>query len=240
MYLRAQIAEIDGDYSLTTAVAQGSDFWRSHILRVSTGASPPLLGRCCANNPNEECRPIKPGPLVETSTGSRAMSCSQFTMRKTQQRSSPSCENRDKARDCGRNPPISNDCRRCGCSASTSFEFDGSELIRTLKIGDLEAKSAVTVERPSGDNLGDWWLQYLKGCSPRSLSPVSRELRFAELFCGSGGLPSAPLRPAPNSEYNLVLLRQLITTPKPSGFTPPTTTPTSPPPTRCRCLSTTE
>ena len=32
-----------------------------------------------------------------------------------------------------------------GCSASTSFEFDGSELIRTLKIGDLEAKSAVTV-----------------------------------------------------------------------------------------------
>ena len=42
MYLRAQIAEIDGDYSLTTAVAQGSDFWRSHILRVSTGASPPL------------------------------------------------------------------------------------------------------------------------------------------------------------------------------------------------------
>ena len=42
MYLRAQIAEIDGDYSLTTAVAQGPDFWRSHILRVSTGASPPL------------------------------------------------------------------------------------------------------------------------------------------------------------------------------------------------------
>ena len=112
MYLRAQIAEIDGDYSLTTAVAQGSDFWRSHILRVSTGASPPLSRRCCVNNPNEECRPIKPGPLVETSTGSRAMSCSQFTMRKTQQRSSPSCENRDKARDCGRNPPIGNDCRR--------------------------------------------------------------------------------------------------------------------------------
>jgi len=75
-----------------------------------------------------------------------------------------------------------------GGSASTSFEFDGSELIRTLKIGDLEAKSAVTVRRRSGDNLGDWWLQYLMGHSPRSLSPVSRELRFAELFCGSGGL----------------------------------------------------
>ena len=75
-----------------------------------------------------------------------------------------------------------------GGIASTSFDFDGSELIRTLKIGDLEAKSAVTVECPSGDDLGDWWLQYLKGCSPRSLSPVSRELRFAEMFCGSGGL----------------------------------------------------
>ena len=109
-------------------------------------------------------------------------------MRKTQQRSSPSCENRDNARDCGRNPQSETTVDADGCSASTSFEFDGSELIRTLKIGDLEAKSAVTVERPSGDNLGDWWLQYLKGCSPRSLSPVSRELRFAELFCGSGGL----------------------------------------------------
>ena len=40
MYLRAQIAEIDGDYWLAGAVPQGSDFWRSHVLRVSTGASP--------------------------------------------------------------------------------------------------------------------------------------------------------------------------------------------------------
>jgi DNA (cytosine-5)-methyltransferase 1 len=72
--------------------------------------------------------------------------------------------------------------------ASTSFEFNGSELIRTLRIGDLEAKSAVTVKDRSGDDLGDWWLQYLQGQSPQSLSPISRELRFAELFCGSGGL----------------------------------------------------
>jgi hypothetical protein len=42
MYLRAQIAEVDGDYSLASAVPQGSDFWRSHILRVSTGSSPKL------------------------------------------------------------------------------------------------------------------------------------------------------------------------------------------------------
>ena len=42
MYLRAQIVEVDGDYSLASAVPQGSDFWRSHILRVSTGASPAL------------------------------------------------------------------------------------------------------------------------------------------------------------------------------------------------------
>lgn len=42
MFLRAQ-AVVDGDdYSMTSAISSGTDFWRSHILRVRVGASPPV------------------------------------------------------------------------------------------------------------------------------------------------------------------------------------------------------
>lgn len=40
MYLRAQIAlEEDGSYDLAWSVPKGTDFWRSHILRVRTSSS---------------------------------------------------------------------------------------------------------------------------------------------------------------------------------------------------------
>ena len=43
MFLRAQIAlEGDDDYSLSSAVPEATDFWRSHIIRVRTGSSPTL------------------------------------------------------------------------------------------------------------------------------------------------------------------------------------------------------
>ena len=48
MYLRAQIAEIDGDYSLTTAVAQGSDFGEATFFASRQGQARRFLGRCCA------------------------------------------------------------------------------------------------------------------------------------------------------------------------------------------------
>lgn len=38
-YLRGQAVETDGDYSLGV-IEQAGDFWRSHVLRVSTGAVP--------------------------------------------------------------------------------------------------------------------------------------------------------------------------------------------------------
>jgi hypothetical protein len=42
MFLRAQ-AVVDGDdYSLAAAIEKGVDFWRSHVLRVKTGAKPEL------------------------------------------------------------------------------------------------------------------------------------------------------------------------------------------------------
>lgn len=42
MFIRAQAVEEHGDYSLTEAVADGTDFWRSHVVRVSTSYWPPL------------------------------------------------------------------------------------------------------------------------------------------------------------------------------------------------------
>jgi len=42
MFLRAQAIGHQGDYALGEAVPQGTDFWRSHILRVRTGSEPRL------------------------------------------------------------------------------------------------------------------------------------------------------------------------------------------------------
>jgi hypothetical protein len=42
MFLRGQIAVVDGDYGLASAVHAGTDFWRSHIVRVRTSYSPVL------------------------------------------------------------------------------------------------------------------------------------------------------------------------------------------------------
>ncbi len=42
MYLRARISRTGEDDSLCTAVPDGTDFWRSHIVRVRTGTAPEL------------------------------------------------------------------------------------------------------------------------------------------------------------------------------------------------------
>lgn len=42
MFLRGQIAVVDGDYSLASVVPAATDFWRSHIVRVRTSYSPRL------------------------------------------------------------------------------------------------------------------------------------------------------------------------------------------------------
>jgi hypothetical protein len=40
MYLRAKAVE--ADMSLASAVTRGTDFWRSHVIRVKTGSTPDL------------------------------------------------------------------------------------------------------------------------------------------------------------------------------------------------------
>lgn len=42
MYLRVRIAERDGDFSLATNIAEATDLWRSHIVRIRTSYSPVL------------------------------------------------------------------------------------------------------------------------------------------------------------------------------------------------------
>lgn len=42
MFLRGQILEEFGEYPLAGTVPRGTDFWRSHILRVRTGTAPEL------------------------------------------------------------------------------------------------------------------------------------------------------------------------------------------------------
>lgn len=42
MFLRGRISLIDGDYGLASAVREGTDLWRSHIVRVKTSYSPTL------------------------------------------------------------------------------------------------------------------------------------------------------------------------------------------------------
>jgi hypothetical protein len=42
MYLRAQAVTDGLDSSLAAAVPRGTDFWRSHVIRVRTGAAPEL------------------------------------------------------------------------------------------------------------------------------------------------------------------------------------------------------
>jgi len=42
MFLRAQSIRDDDDYSLASSMDNATDFWRSHVIRVQTGTSPPL------------------------------------------------------------------------------------------------------------------------------------------------------------------------------------------------------
>lgn len=45
LYLRGQAAyAAEGKYDLAAAIDEGTDFWRSHILRVRTGRAPRLVG----------------------------------------------------------------------------------------------------------------------------------------------------------------------------------------------------
>lgn len=53
MYLRGQVCKSFGHPELANAVEKATDFWRSHILRVSTGYVPSITGAFVQHQANE-------------------------------------------------------------------------------------------------------------------------------------------------------------------------------------------
>jgi hypothetical protein len=63
LYLRAKAVKVeDNDVSLTAGLRHGSDFWRSHILRVRTGTAPKLT-RALVEMQNDNERRLATDPL---------------------------------------------------------------------------------------------------------------------------------------------------------------------------------
>lgn len=64
LYLRAKAVrkEKDSDVSLTAELRHGSDFWRSHILRVRTGTAP-MLTRALVEMQKDDDRRLATDPL---------------------------------------------------------------------------------------------------------------------------------------------------------------------------------
>jgi hypothetical protein len=60
MYLRAQV--VQEDQSLASAVTRGTDFWRSHVIRVKTGSTPDLARAVTEQQRDDH---MKVGPLRE-------------------------------------------------------------------------------------------------------------------------------------------------------------------------------
>jgi DNA (cytosine-5)-methyltransferase 1 len=72
-------------------------------------------------------------------------------------------------------------------NVSSSFERDGNRLTRVLTTPSGTFASSVLCENPTHDDLGDWWLSYLRGQQP-TVAKSGFTVSIAELFCGSGGL----------------------------------------------------
>lgn len=76
---------------------------------------------------------------------------------------------------------------------SQQFLVEADRLVREYRVGEHTTRSFVSVPAdgtdPTVDPLGKWWRSYMNGCNPQfdGRSPIQK-LRFAELFCGTGGL----------------------------------------------------
>lgn len=69
----------------------------------------------------------------------------------------------------------------------SSFELDGSRLVRTHRIDGLAYCATMATGSDDADPLGAWWRGHLDGQRPVANSP-RRTVRTVDLFCGPGGL----------------------------------------------------
>lgn len=72
-------------------------------------------------------------------------------------------------------------------AVSTTWSRAGRTLSRGLRVHGREFHASCEAEA-TGDDLGDWWLAYLRGSALLGSNPVRREVGSVELFCGPGGL----------------------------------------------------
>lgn len=64
MFIRGQVAERDGDYGLTGAGGEATDFWRSHVVRVRTSYARPIAQALSAMQGDQATR-LTTDPLRE-------------------------------------------------------------------------------------------------------------------------------------------------------------------------------
>ena len=72
-------------------------------------------------------------------------------------------------------------------SVESTWKRSGEFLSRQIALGDKSFVSSVAAA-DTGDELGDWWLSYLRGSTPEVASTRREPVRSVELFCGPGGL----------------------------------------------------
>lgn len=73
---------------------------------------------------------------------------------------------------------------------SHDFRLAGDRLIHRIRSGTAVSESSIDapVGASDADLGGAWWKAYLEGAKPQATVPRNEAVRFAELFCGPGGL----------------------------------------------------
>lgn len=72
-------------------------------------------------------------------------------------------------------------------TAASSFDVSDGRIHRTVTVGGLTTRSSYPLDRPTGDDLGDWWRAFLRG-EHLTAETARGTVRGLDLFCGPGGL----------------------------------------------------
>lgn len=73
--------------------------------------------------------------------------------------------------------------------ARERFVQDGSRVAHSLSVGELEVFASVRPpSSPEPSPKAAWWRSYVLGETPQPSRPMGGSLRFADLYCGTGGL----------------------------------------------------
>lgn len=68
------------------------------------------------------------------------------------------------------------------------IDFDGVDLVRTMRLGSWEAEGRLRCECPPRDPVEAWDAAILRGAKPSIRGVDAKAITIADLFCGAGGL----------------------------------------------------